>query len=97
MANTEDTNNELYLAVQANNISKINEALAKDANINFLNSMEIQITDFIVEEGNTAFHLACYLGFKDVVQLLIDNGADINIKNKNGYNAIHYWYYIYWP
>ena len=89
--NTVDTtNNELFLAVQDNDISKIEEAIAKGADINFLNSMEIQLTDITIEEGNSAFHLACYLGFKEVVQLLLDNGADINIKNKNGYNAIHY-------
>ena len=38
--------------------------------------------------GNTALHLATFLGSKDVVKLLIQRGADKNIKNAKGFTAV---------
>ena len=40
--------------------------------------------------GGTSLHLAASFGQKDVVQLLIDHGADPNKTDKEGYNQ----YYI---
>lgn len=46
------------------------------------------------EEGDTALHIACYNGnFPDevkIIELLIANGADVTIANKDGQHAIHY-------
>jgi ankyrin repeat protein len=74
--------NELNLAVKENNIFKINKGLTKGANINFLNPMSIEITDFIIEDYNSTFHLACWLGKKDIIELLLNSGADIHLKLK---------------
>ena len=34
--------------------------------------------------GDTALHLAAYLGYEEIVQVLAENGAQLNIKNKAG-------------
>ena len=39
--------------------------------------------------GNNALHLASQNGHKDIVELLIEKGIDINQKCKNGFNALH--------
>ena len=36
----------------------------------------------IFQKGNTPIHLACYYNHKDVVETLLDNGVDVNIKSK---------------
>ena len=37
--------------------------------------------------GNTALHLASHLGRADIVQVLLDHGADPAIKNADGETA----------
>jgi ankyrin repeat protein len=38
--------------------------------------------------GDTALHLAAYLGYEQIVQLLLDYGADVNQKNKAGWTPL---------
>ena len=38
--------------------------------------------------GNTALHLASLLGERDVVQLLLERGADRTIKNNKGFSPV---------
>ena len=40
-------------------------------------------------ENSTALHLASYFGGFRVAQLLLDYGADINVRNKNGQTPLH--------
>jgi ankyrin repeat protein len=40
--------------------------------------------------GMTAFHWAAFGGKTEVVQLLLDGGADIQAENNRGYTALHY-------
>jgi len=37
----------------------------------------------------TALHLACANGHKDVAELLLENGADVNAENKGGHTPLH--------
>jgi ankyrin repeat protein len=39
-------------------------------------------------DGNTALHLAASKGFNRVIQLLADNGASLNIRNRKGQTAL---------
>lgn len=40
------------------------------------------------EDGRTALHAAVYLGWTDMIRFLIENGADINIKDRYGMTPI---------
>lgn len=41
-------------------------------------------------EGDTALHDAITKKRDDIVQKLLDNGADISLANNNGFNAVHH-------
>ena len=41
-------------------------------------------------EGDTALHDAITKKRDDIVQVLVDSGADIALTNSNGFNAIHH-------
>jgi ankyrin repeat protein len=47
--------------------------LARDANVNAAS-----------RTGDTALHVAAALGYDTVVQLLVDRGANVNLKNARG-------------
>lgn len=40
--------------------------------------------------GRTAFHYACRLKMEELIQVLVDLGADGNIKDKNGHTPAHH-------
>ncbi len=40
------------------------------------------------ESGQTPLHLAVRAGYRDIVELLIAKGADVNAKNKAGRTAL---------
>ena len=42
-----------------------------------------------VVRGSTAFHLAAKKGYKNIVEILLDRGIDINSKDNYGYTALH--------
>jgi palmitoyltransferase len=41
------------------------------------------------EQGYTAIHYASYRGNIEVINLLVNNGADIEVSNKRGLNVLH--------
>jgi ankyrin repeat protein len=41
------------------------------------------------EEGNTALHWAAVGGHVQLVKLLLDNGADIEAKSRDGFVPMH--------
>ncbi|GAB0096235.1 ankyrin repeat and MYND domain-containing protein 2 [Sergentomyia squamirostris] len=47
--------------------------------------------DFVDENGMTALQHACYKGNKEIAQMLIDRGADVNAsKHEYNYTALHF-------
>ncbi len=44
--------------------------------------------DIVMGGNNTALHLATFLGVKDVVQILIERGADRTVANSKGFTPL---------
>lgn len=59
-----------------------------------------EISNFLLDNGAnpclgdkrqmTALHYAARFGFKEIVKLLMTYGADINLRDMNGFNAAHW-------
>lgn len=65
-------NDQLIIAARKNDITKVRELIKKGANIN--------ATEKVIGEGQTAlFHAASY-GHTEIVKLLIQSGADVNAR-----------------
>lgn len=51
------------------------------------------LTDWInkkeVDDGFTSLHFASWKGNVDLMELLVDNGADLNLRNNHGINVLH--------
>jgi hypothetical protein len=53
----------------------------------------VQVTDVISLQtagGQSLLHLAVILGFTEVVEFLIEHRIDIDLRDKNGYTALHF-------
>jgi hypothetical protein len=88
----ESINTKLFNAIINQNLFEIDDALSKGADINYLNLIDLEINENQIEKSNSAFHLACFLGKQCIINKLLNYLClvDINLKNNNGYNAIHY-------
>ncbi len=42
------------------------------------------------DDGNTGLHWAASFGWKEMAELLISNGADVNLKNMEGNTPLHW-------
>ena len=73
----EELNKKLFDAVENNDIDGVKEALSLGADVN-------AVDDY----GNTALISACMWGYTNIVELLLEYGADINIKNNKGLTAL---------
>ena len=71
---------------------KMTEEILNSLNVR-LGSDKETIKDFI-NKGNvnklTALHFASQKGKYKIIQTLLNNGADINMKDKDGYNVMHH-------
>ena len=65
----------LFKAIRANNLSQVNQAITAGADVN-------------AKDHNPALILAAFNGHKDIVEALLDNGADINAVDYNGWTAL---------
>jgi len=85
-------NNKLFYAIKNYNLFEIDDALNKYADVNYINLIDLEINENQIEKSNSAFHLACFLGNQFIIDKLLNYIClvDINLKNNNGYNAIHY-------
>ena len=61
-------------------LEAIKECLAEEVPINFQDD----------DAGNSALHLACANGYKEIVEYLLDNGAEINQLNKSKNTPLHW-------
>jgi len=71
---------EMILAVRTNNINKVNNLIEQGADINFHDSRM---------EGVTALHEASRKGNVEILNFLLQNGADIHSMNHNGFTPLH--------
>jgi ankyrin repeat protein len=55
--------------------------VSKDRSSDFVNTKN--------SEGNTSLHWAVLNGHYDVVKLLLENGADVDIKNESKHDALY--------
>jgi len=67
------------MAIQGN-LPGIVALLEQDPNL-------VSTQDFVM--GFTALHWAAKKGRKDIVEILINTGMDVNMKSKGGYTALH--------
>ena len=69
----------IHLAAQVGNIEGVKQHLAAGTDVNL-------ISDGIEK---TALHSAVQVGHKEITELLIDNGANVNAKNRIGETPLH--------
>lgn len=67
----------------------INNTLTETTNIVNTEDTEYDLS-VTFDEGTTALMIASYYGYADLVNALIQNNADVNLKNKRNYTALLY-------
>ncbi|GFQ77336.1 hypothetical protein TNCT_578431 [Trichonephila clavata] len=70
---------ELFDAVKHNNFSEVENCIRKEVILNVKNS-----------ENIAPLHYACWKGYEDIVNLLLENKADPNVIGKGGSTPLHY-------
>ena len=55
----------------------------------FIDTGEANVNDDRDKYGRTALHIASYLGYLEISELLTSSGADVNIRGSFGYTALH--------
>ena len=68
-----ENNSNLHIAVKNNSIELVKYFLNKKYDLNDVN-----------KKGQTALHIACELGNEKIINLLVENGANIDIKDNKG-------------
>eukprot|EP00894_Picocystis_sp_ML_P000725 jgi/Pico_ML_1/51242/g192.t1 len=71
-------------SVKANDLEAVRKALAAGADVDQLASQWSE------EKEKRGIHYAAYNGSKDMVELLIRHGADVNRKERDSYTPLHY-------
>lgn len=76
--------NKLVSAIYDHDIKKIEQILEKkpDCVNTFPNILPNSITSIIEATSNYPLTIACRLGYMDVVKLLVESGADVNIEDR---------------
>lgn len=75
--------NNFIIAVTGKHVSAVKKILANPENQHFINQR-------IGSKNDTALHYACSRNRFDVVQVLVEAGADVNCKNDNGFTPFMY-------
>uniref|UniRef100_UPI001AACA070 ankyrin repeat domain-containing protein n=1 Tax=Facilibium subflavum TaxID=2219058 RepID=UPI001AACA070 len=77
---TEMSTRHLFDAVGKGNIEEVKYYLSNGGNVNISNKNR---------EDTPLLHVAVFYGHREIVQLLIENGADVDITNSHGTTALH--------
>jgi ankyrin repeat protein len=67
-------------AILNENVEKLEEILLNEKFINL---------NYIDNEGQTPLHRSCKIGNLNIVKILINNGASLNLTNRYGWYPIH--------
>ena len=70
----------IHEAFKAGNIEAVKQHLAAGTDVNAKGP----------NAGLTPLHRAAYYGLKEIVELLLDKGADVNAKEEVGWTPLHY-------
>jgi len=70
---------QLFNTVELCEIEKVKELISKDHSL--INAKN--------DKGQTPLHIASYYGYKDVMQYLLTNSADVDVKDKDGRTSLH--------
>lgn len=81
-ASDEQGRSALYWACLKGNLNNVNKLLERSANV------DQQTNDKNPNPGATPLSTSCYNGNLDIVKVLIKAGADVYIKEKNGWDAL---------
>ncbi|XP_072744431.1 ankyrin repeat and MYND domain-containing protein 2 isoform X2 [Anoplolepis gracilipes] len=76
-----DLQREIFTRISQNEVSELKTLLAQN---------KIKI-DFVDENGMSPLQHACYKGNKEIVQMILDQGADVNAcQHEHAYTALHF-------
>ncbi|XP_074636507.1 uncharacterized protein LOC141894679 isoform X3 [Acropora palmata] len=79
--NSRDSPTKMFQAINDGDVNSLQEIL-KERSGSLLNS-------FRTEEGDSPLHLAAQAGNTEVVKLLVENGAKVNVQNSENKTALH--------
>ena len=74
--NQEELNKKLSNAAYDNRVQEVEECMKLGANVNWQDC------------GYTSLHWSCFKACFEILKLLVENGADVNIQNSDGRNFI---------
>ena len=69
-------------------LKEIKTLIKKGINSRYFKKKNLKKDKKIMENAHL-IHIAARFGYKEIVEALIENGADINIKGHFGYTALH--------
>ena len=79
MKKKDDQTNQMKFFISNSNIDSIKSSIDEGVDINLKDS-----------NGSTFLHLSSELGKKEITELLISSGADVDARNKYGVTPFHY-------
>jgi ankyrin repeat protein len=57
--------------------------------VQYLCSIDNSCMDVQCQDGNTPLHFACHLGCTEISEFLVNNGADVHLRNAKGETALY--------
>lgn len=91
----EELNEQLINAARTGNKSIVAEMLALGADVNTVLTEDNYVyteedADIKVFLGATSLMFSCAYGYPEIIQILLDHDADINIQDRSGWTALMY-------